>query len=54
VDRGFSQKEGIYYEEIFYPVARYTSIRTIIALATKNEVEVTPDGCENNLIKWCY
>jgi hypothetical protein len=35
VARGFSQKEGIDYEEIFAPVARYTSIRTIIALAAK-------------------
>jgi hypothetical protein len=32
---GFSQKEGIDYEETFSPVSRYTSIRTIIALATK-------------------
>jgi hypothetical protein len=32
---GFSQKEGIDYEETFAPVARYTSIRTIIALTAK-------------------
>jgi hypothetical protein len=32
VARGFSQVEGIYYEEIFPSVARYTSICTIIAL----------------------
>jgi hypothetical protein len=32
---GFSQKEGIDYEETFASVARYTSIRTIIALAAK-------------------
>jgi hypothetical protein len=35
VASGFSQKEGIEYEETFSPAARYTSIRTIIALATK-------------------
>ena len=33
VARGFSQKEGIDYEETFAPVARYTSIRAIMALA---------------------
>jgi hypothetical protein len=35
VARGFSQKKGIDSEETFAPIARYTSIRTIIALATK-------------------
>jgi hypothetical protein len=35
VARGFFQKEGIDYEETFAPIARYTSIRTIIALAAK-------------------
>jgi hypothetical protein len=35
VARGFSQKEGIDYEETFSLVDIYTSIRTIIALATK-------------------
>jgi hypothetical protein len=29
---GFSQKEGVDYEETFALVAHYTSIRTIIAL----------------------
>jgi hypothetical protein len=33
VARGFSQKEGIDYEETFSPMARYTSIRTILSLA---------------------
>jgi hypothetical protein len=34
VASGFSQKEGINYDETFPPVARYTSIRTIISLAS--------------------
>ena len=33
VARGFSQKEGIDYEENFSPVARYTSIRSVLSLA---------------------
>jgi hypothetical protein len=35
VARGFSQKEGIDYEETFSHVVRYTSIKTIISLTTK-------------------
>jgi hypothetical protein len=34
VARGFTQKEGITYEETFSPVARYTSIQNIISLAS--------------------
>jgi hypothetical protein len=34
VARGFSQVEGINYEETSAPAARYTSIRTIIAIAS--------------------
>jgi hypothetical protein len=34
VARGFSQVEGIYYEEKLSPLDRYTSIRMIIYLAT--------------------
>ena len=33
IARGFSQKEDIEYKETFSPVVRYTSIRTILALA---------------------
>jgi hypothetical protein len=32
---GFSQIEGVDYDETFAPVARYTSIRTIIAIAAE-------------------
>ena len=33
IARGFSQIEGVNYDETFAPVARYTSIRSIIAIA---------------------
>ena len=33
VARGFSQKEGIDYEETFSLVARYTSVQAILAIA---------------------
>jgi hypothetical protein len=32
---GFSQKEGINYDERFSPVARYISIRLVISIATE-------------------
>ena len=34
VARDLSQKEGIDYEETFAPVSRYTSIKSVLALAT--------------------
>eukprot|EP00253_Pinus_taeda_P036728 PITA_36728 len=34
VARGFSQKEGIDYEETFAPTASYTTIRSLVSLAT--------------------
>ena len=32
VARGFSQKEGIDYEETIAPIARYTSVRKVLAI----------------------
>jgi hypothetical protein len=34
VVRGFSQKEGVDYEETFSPVTRYASIRVVISIAS--------------------
>jgi hypothetical protein len=34
VARGFSKKEGKYYDETFAPIAKYTSIRSIIAISS--------------------
>ena len=33
--RGFSQVEGIDYDEIFSPIARYLSIRSILAYSSQ-------------------
>ena len=33
VARGFTKKEGIDYDENFAPVAKYSTIRTIVSLA---------------------
>ena len=35
VARGFSQVEGIDYDETFAPVARYTSIKGLISIAAE-------------------
>ena len=35
VVRGFSQVEGVDYDETFAPVARYSSIRAVISIAAK-------------------
>jgi hypothetical protein len=35
VARGFSQVEGVEYDETFASIARYTSIRVVISIATE-------------------
>ena len=54
VARGFSQKEGINYEETFTPVERYASIRTIMALASMMKWSLHQYGCEDSFPEWCY
>ena len=40
VAQGFSQKHGIDYNDVFAPVARYTPIRSILAIANQLDLEV--------------
>jgi hypothetical protein len=47
---GFSQKEGLDYEETFAPVARYTSIRAILALAIVKKWKVHQMDVKTNFL----
>ena len=47
--RGFSHKEGIYYEETFAPVTRYTSIRSVLSLAAVMKWKIHQDTQESSL-----
>ena len=40
VAQGYSQTYGIDYEEVFPPVARYSSIRTLLTLANAHDLEI--------------
>ena len=40
VVKGCNQKKGIDFEEIFSPMVKMTSIRAILGLATKQDLEV--------------
>jgi len=40
VARGFSRVEGVDYEETFAPMARYTSIHSIISIATEMDWKI--------------
>ena len=49
VDKGFSQVDGIDYEETFALIATYSSIRSIIALVVQMGWNIISDGCERNI-----
>jgi len=40
VARGFSQREGVDYNEIFSPVVRHTSIRVLLAIVAHQDLEL--------------
>ena len=37
---GFAQKKGIYFDEIFYPFVKKTSIRTILSLVMVEDLHL--------------
>ena len=40
VAQGFSQQEGVDYDDTYAPVAKYSSIRTVLAIANELNLEV--------------
>ena len=40
VAQGYSQTKGVDYDEVFSPVARYSAIRSLLALANMHDLEV--------------
>ena len=50
VARGFSQQEEIDYEETFAPVARYTSIRIVLSLASKKKWKLHQMNVKTNFL----
>ena len=47
VAKGYSKVEGIDYGEIFSPIAKLTSIRFLLSLASSYDLERI-DGCEGS------
>lgn len=45
--KGFAQKEGVEYNEIFSPVVKHTSIRVLLSLVAHGDLELQQldSGC---------
>ena len=52
VAQGYNQVYGEDYDEVFVPVARFESIRTVVSQAVKGENENSPDGCNRCIFEW--
>jgi hypothetical protein len=52
VAKGFSQKEGIDYDETFAPVWRYTLIRVVISIAIEMGWKIHQTDVKDGLPQW--
>jgi hypothetical protein len=40
VARGFSQKEGVDFNEVFSPIAKYSTVRALLSIIAANDFEI--------------
>ena len=52
VAKGYSQVSGIYFGDIFSPVAKVASIRLPLSIVVAFDFEVETDGCEDIISSW--
>ena len=50
VVEGFRQKQGIDFDEIFFPVLKMTSIRTVLGLAASLDLEIEQLGVKTTFL----
>ena len=51
VARGFTQNEGIDFNEVFSPVVKHRSIKILMAMVAEFD-RVRTNGCEDNIFVW--
>ena len=54
VVKGFAQKKGIYFAEIFSPIVKINSIRTILSLVVVEDFHLEQLDGKNNLSPWGF
>ena len=52
VAKGYAQKYGLDYEETFSPVARMSTVRTVIALAASKKMGFVSVRCKKCFFEW--
>ena len=52
VAQGYTQVEGIDFDETFAPVTRLESIRLLLSIACLIGFQVVPNGCQIRISQW--